>query len=172
MESQVESKVESKNKRRIGGFDIFIIIVIIAGIVGGGYYYLSSRNTSKAMLTYELEFTEVPDYVVSSVVVGDKLRDGADTYDLGTITAVLSNTIMKSVVPDADKGAFKETTSPENKRVVVVKVEVPYSIKGGGSKNIENLNLGGTLDIKVGKPLIIKAPSYIVKSFIIAIDSY
>jgi hypothetical protein len=169
----LESTAESKNKkRRIGGFDIFVIIVIIAAIVGGGYYYLSSRSTPKETLTYEIGLKDVPEYVVPSILVGDRLTDGTDSYDMGTITDIISNTIMTSVFPDADKGIYKEVSSPENRRLVIVKVVVPYAVKGGGSKNIENFNLGGTLDIKVGKTLVVKSSSYMAQGDIVAIDSY
>ena len=83
---------KEKSAFRFNFLDLLLVILAVAVLLGGAYYYFGGfggqGQGESVTVTYTVEFTNVPSYLLDKPQVGDPVKDSVRLYNIGTIMQV------------------------------------------------------------------------------------
>ena len=158
--------------KKLGKFniaDLFILIVIVAMVVGGGLFVRGRMFQPEQTIVYVVELTDVPDYVVDLIEIGDELQEASRFYNLGTVVDFEIEP-MTQVEVNQFTGESIHAEIPLRNRVMLT-VESPVVVTETRGSIIGSYFVDADYDIRIGKMIWVLGRNYAAHGFVVEIHN-
>ncbi len=158
--------MNTKSKpRKFNFLDIIIILVVV--VIAGSLlfvYYLKNKKVAinETKLTYVLELVDNPIGFSELIKINDNLVDGIKNFPMGKVIAIETAPEIR-IVNDLANSEIIESSVPNREKVLLT---IEASVVDTG----EEILVGGSYDLRVGKYVNAKGNGYAGTGFILQVE--
>ncbi|MBR7142296.1 MAG: DUF4330 domain-containing protein [Clostridia bacterium] len=156
---------KEKSSFRFNFLDLLLVILAVAVLLGGAYYYFGGfggrSQGEDVTVTYTVEFTNVPSYLLDKPQVGDVVKDSVRLYHIGTITQVAYEPYLMTLVNE-ETGELVQAETPGRMNILL-------TIQAAGKLKNNQVEIDG-FAMSVGVRVNVRSAHYVGSGFCTAMS--